>query len=117
MLNELSKQIHENAKAKGFYDGEKNVGEILCLIHSEVSEALEADMRNRYTNRNSNPIESVDFNTFFVENVKNTFEDEMADIIIRTLDLCAYKGIDIHWHIRAKMRYNAGRENLHGKLY
>lgn len=45
MINELSKQIHENAKNKGFYEDEKNIGEMLCLIHSEVSEALEADRK------------------------------------------------------------------------
>ena len=39
MINELSKQIHENNKAKGFYDSEKNIGEMLALIHSEVTQA------------------------------------------------------------------------------
>ena len=43
MINELSNQIHQNAKNKGFYDGEINIGEKLLLIHSEVSEAVEAD--------------------------------------------------------------------------
>ena len=33
MINELSKQIHENAKNKGFFDAPKNIGEMLCLIH------------------------------------------------------------------------------------
>ena len=37
--------------------------------------------------------------------LKNTFEDELADVIIRVLDLCAFKGIDIESHIKAKMRY------------
>lgn len=43
-LNELGAATHENAKAKGWWpEGEeRNLGEILALIHSEVSEALEA---------------------------------------------------------------------------
>ena len=48
MINELSKQIHENNKAKGFYDSEKNIGEMLALVHSEVSEALECDRKDKY---------------------------------------------------------------------
>ena len=49
-INQLSEEIHNNAKNKGFFDEPKNIGEMLCLIHSEVSEALEAD---RIGNNNS----------------------------------------------------------------
>jgi hypothetical protein len=47
-LNEISKQIHENAKAKGFWDKDRNHGEMLMLIVSEVSEAMEADRKDNY---------------------------------------------------------------------
>jgi len=50
MINELSQQIHKNNVAKGFYEDEKNIGEMLCLIHSEVSEALESDRKTHYAN-------------------------------------------------------------------
>lgn len=49
MINELARQIHANARSKGFYEGQVNIAERLCLIHSEVSEALEADRKNHYT--------------------------------------------------------------------
>jgi len=39
----------------------------------------------------------------------------MADIVIRVMDLCAFKGIDLESHIKAKMRYNSLREYKHGK--
>jgi NTP pyrophosphatase (non-canonical NTP hydrolase) len=130
MLNELSKQVHENAKSKGFFDSEKNIGEMLCLIHSEVSEALEADRKNFYTNVSEIKLKGLAdknygatfnddeiFKEFFSITVKNTFEDELADVIIRVLDLCAFKGIDIEKHIKMKMRYNALREHKHGKAY
>lgn len=52
MINKLSQQIHENAISKGFFDKEKNIGEMLCLIHSEVSEALEADRNDNYCTLN-----------------------------------------------------------------
>ena len=53
----------------------------------------------------------------FEKSVKNTFEDELADIMIRVMDLAAFKGIDLESHIKAKMRYNAMREHKHGKKY
>ena len=46
---------------------------------------------------------------FFEENVKDTFEDELADSIIRLLDLSAMLDIDIEFHITQKMRYNKTR--------
>jgi len=129
MLNKLATEIHENAKSKGFFDSEKNIGEMLCLIHSEVSEALEADRNNHYAINSWNLKHNVDlddlnstsdkqyFQQEFEVSVKNSFEDELADVVIRVLDLCAFKGIDIEKHIKMKMIYNSMREHKHGKKY
>jgi len=38
----LAKEVNDTAKAKGWWDGERNEAEIICLMHSELSEALEA---------------------------------------------------------------------------
>lgn len=120
MLNELAKQIHENAKSKGFYEGEKNIGEMLCLIHSEVSEAMEADRKGKYSKEDARfvcgHLNDEDFLNHFAW-IKSSFEDECSDIIIRVLDLCAFKGINIDAHIKAKMRYNSTRPYKHGKKY
>jgi len=119
MLNNLAKEIHENNVKKGFYENEKNIGEMLCLIHSEVSEALECDRKGKYCNYY--PLleftHEDEMKADFETRIKDTFEDEMADIIIRVLDLCAFKEIDIESHIKAKMRYNSTREFKHGKKY
>lgn len=120
MINTLAKIIHENAKEKGFYLKDKNIVEMLCLIHAEISEALEADRKNKRSIKNIENFKEIDddeFVTYYNENIKGSFEEEMADIIIRVLDLCAYKNIDIESHIFSKIRFNKTREFLHGKLY
>ena len=120
-INYLSQEIHKNNKAKGFYETEKNIGEMLCLIHSEVSEALEADRKGKYTTANVQVLNGFIMNEMFLTDfkigVKDTFEDELADIMIRVMDLAAFKGIDLEAHIEAKMRYNSMREYKHGKKY
>jgi len=121
MINELAKEIYENAKSKGFHEGEKNIGEMLCLIHSEVSEALEADRKHQRTLSNIGAvngwISDDEFKRSFQDNVKDTFDDELADIMIRVMDLAHHKGIDLEAHIKAKMRYNSLRQHKHGKKY
>lgn len=134
MINELSKQIHENAKNKGFYEGKKNIGEALMLCTSELSEALEADRENRYAkleefnlrikqitdSYNGESLQEQkdnDFKRVFSHKIKDTFEDELADTMIRIMDLAAFKGIDLEKHIELKMKYNSLREYKHGKLY
>jgi len=141
-LNELRDKIHKNAVEKGFYDGEtltmgclvemnreqrqslKHVffAQKIALIHSEVSEALEADRKGKYADRKTfeNFLKSNKgngFQTIFDARIKNTVEDEFADIIIRTLDLCGRMNIDIDWHVEQKMKYNSMREPMHGKKY
>ena len=122
MINKLAKKIHQNAIDKGFFDDERNIGEMLCLIHSEVSEALEADRKGRYSKEVDLEVITISWNdNRFMESfeggIKDTFEDEMADIVIRVFDMCAFKNIDLEGHIKAKMRYNSLREYKHGKKY
>ena len=122
MINKLAKEIHQSNIDKGFFDDERNIGEMLCLIHSEVSEALEADRKGRYSKEVDLEVITISWNdNRFMESfeggIKDTFEDEMADIVIRVFDMCAFKNIDLEGHIKAKMRYNSLREYKHGKKY
>ena len=122
-IAELSKEIHENARSKGFWDKERNLGEMLMLIVSEVSEAMEADRKNHFSDWEDKlpPIgenlEDKNFVKAFMMMVKNTFEDELADVCIRIFDLAYSRGIDLQWHIEQKMKYNSMREHMHGKKY
>lgn len=122
-INELSKAAYENAVAKGFYENPPSILERLCLIHSEVSEACEADRIGHYVNNSDVARETLaiqdneDFKLVFTNLIKSSFEDELADVVIRGFDLAASRGIDLQSHILAKMRYNSLRPHKHGKKY
>ena len=130
-ITELCTLAHENAVAKGFYDKPLETGTLLMLVVSELGEALEADRKKRHTeftgvyDRLSLERLIIDMNpksmqcaiNAFESVVKDTFEDELADAVIRIADLAGYMKIDLEKHIQAKMRYNRTRERLHGKEY
>lgn len=123
-LNKSAQIIFQNNKEKGFWDNERNVGELLMLVTSELGEAMEAHRKGRFADFNlyEKEIEAnkqhADVPIFAFKNyVKDTFEDEIADAVIRLLDLSAGLGIDLEKHINAKVRYNESRPKLHGKLY
>lgn len=97
-LNTLAQKIHENAKAKGFWDKPRSTGEVFMLIVSELGEALEADRSGKRANWDAYQLfkdEDYDDTTAFAANIKDTFEDEIADVVIRILDWCAYAELTI----------------------
>jgi len=123
-LTELRDKIHDNSRQKGFWDEPRNIGEALMLIVTELSEALESHRKTGaikhldvMVKKAMNEMEEDEFKEHFAIMVKDSFEDEMADSIIRILDLCGGLDIDIDWHIAAKMKYNDSRTRLHGKKY
>lgn len=123
-MKTLQIEAHTNAKDKGFWKGEAaNIPTKLMLIVSEISEALEAHRNNKFANtlygiRALNLIiENENFIYSFEQKIKDTFEDELADAVIRILDLAEYYDINLEEHIKAKMRYNSMRPCMHGKKY
>jgi NTP pyrophosphatase (non-canonical NTP hydrolase) len=120
-LTVFSEEIHDANKAKGFYDKPVETGTTLMLVTSELSEALEADRHNLRANKLAFEIDTqennVPFGESFKTHIKDTYEDEIADAIIRLLDHCGFKNIDIEFHVNNKLKYNAQRQRLHGKAY
>lgn len=127
-LNKLRDEIHSNAKDKGFWDKPRETGTLLMLCTSELAEALEADRKGRFAElgvyeeaMKFDDIKKIDEEKYikhcFEASIKDSFEDELADTMIRILDVCGAKGIDIEKHIKLKMEYNSTRERLHGKKY
>jgi len=125
-LKELVKECHQTAKDKGFWDKERNFGEMLMLVTSELGECLEAHRKNKTAD-----LESFEYNTTihdeskslenfkkeFENKIKDSWEDEICDTFIRLFDMCGGLNIDIEKHIELKMQYNKTRERLHGKQY
>lgn len=103
-LNELRDQCHEMAKEKGWYDGgDRNIGELLMLVVTEVAEAMEEHRRGRmgvwYSGRYSKP---------------EGFPIEIADVLIRCFDLAGALGINLDEAVILKMDFNATRPHRHG---
>ena len=104
-IDELVKESYETAKSKGWHDGPPgDVAVKLCLIHSEVSEALE-----QY--RDGHPLD----HTYYDCNGKpEGFMSEIADVVIRIADLCGRYDLDLEAALKEKMAFNKKRSFRHG---
>lgn len=86
---DLIKRVQKNSKDKGFHDVEISYEHKLMLIISEVSEAVEADREGRLARpmpEDWQTMNDEDFKMTFLRNVKDSLEDELADVAIRMMD-------------------------------
>ena len=96
MLNRYAKDCHERAVAKGFWDEQHSVGHYLMLVVSELSEAVEADRIGKWAKLDPDTIDTLQriagapYVQEFLREVKDTVEDEIADAVIRMLDLLGW---------------------------
>jgi NTP pyrophosphatase (non-canonical NTP hydrolase) len=104
-LDALSALLHESARQKGFWDGEytnDKIGNKLALVHSEVTEVLEAIRKSKGSEH---------------------IVEEIADIIIRILDVyAAMRNEEQVLHsldeiLEKKININKERPRLHGNLF
>ena len=124
-LNELAQKIHESNKLRGFDVSKDNIGQTLMLIVGEIGEAMDAHQCGRFVPENSVECclttESIQIlKDVFERHIKNTFEDELADIAIRTLDFCAAFGVDVDFAYSetcASVRDNVGESLLNATSF
>lgn len=101
-VRELQEEAHETAISKGWTDN-RNIGELIALMHSELSEALEEWRTGR-------PVDEIYFNG----NKPEGFVIELADTFIRILNACGALGLDLEAATIMKLSYNKTREFKHG---
>jgi len=110
-LTKKAKEIYKANKAKGFWDGIKDpkerIPQSIALIHSEVSEMLEAHREGKFVRigDTTKVPGDADFKEWFKENIKSTVEDEYADILIRTLDLAGALNVPLEINTSIKAEY------------
>lgn len=75
---------------------DRNVGELLCLVHSEISEAMEGHRKLLHDDKLPN---------------RSMLEVELADAVIRIFDMSGGLGLDVAGAIAEKLAYNSKRED------
>ena len=102
-INDFAADVHQRNIIAGWWTNletgeriERNVGELLCLVHSEISEAMEGHRKSLMDDKLPD---------------RPMIEVELADAMIRIGDIAAALGLDLGGAIDAKLAYNATRED------
>lgn len=100
-VNWLVHAIHRQNVSAGWWSDlqtgerkERNVGELLCLVHSEISEAMEGHRKNLMDDKLPH---------------RKMIEVELADAAIRIFDIAGGLGLDLGGALQEKFEYNKNR--------
>lgn len=118
VFDDLSEEISDVAISKGFWDYPEitddgfKVPLKIALIHTEISEALEVH-RKFYDDGETSSVSGM------TPTQEQDFSEEMADAVIRILDVIGYYGLgeDFGDIMIAKIQKNRERPYKHGKRY
>lgn len=104
-FKELASSVHTDNAERGFWEEKinRNQAEMIALMHSELSEALEGIRHNDPPDEHCPEFSSV--------------EVELADVVIRILDYSGGFRLDVGAALEAKLRYNRTRPYKHGKKF
>lgn len=94
-IKELQEECARISEENGWWDEPRETGTMIALMHSELSEGLEAVREGNIHG-------------------KDGLAEELADTVIRILDFCEHNDIDLEEEVLEKMSHNANREYRHG---
>lgn len=109
-LNELRDKAYQCAVSHGWHEKDLSDEHFLCLVISELMEAVEADRKEKHANMNKfnqkmdyflyelqlyGESYDIAYREMFEDHIKDTVEDELADACIRLLDLAGLRKADL----------------------
>lgn len=98
-LNALKEQAYKTAVEHGFHEDVKPVAFYLGLVMSEAGEAINADRKGLHADAKGfeeDEANGLPFAENFKKHVKDSVEDEVADIVIRLFDFAGLKEYVLH---------------------
>lgn len=99
----VSRSVHANARAHGWWEEPREDGTLIALIMSEAAEALEALRKGNKPDEHCPQFSGA--------------EVELADVVIRIMDMAEARGWNVAGAIVAKHEFNKGRPYKHGKEF
>lgn len=116
VLQSMQAEVREVNEANGWFESDRTVGDDLALLHSEVSEALDAYRDHGLDDPTGQCPE--DFNGRHLHGASpckpEGFGSELADVLVRLLDTCERRGVDLAAEYERKVAFNRTRGHRHG---
>lgn len=115
-LSSAEEDVYRVNVANGWFDDDRTVGDDIALLHTEASEMFEAYREGGLGDQTA--ITASD-----ITGVRQPgdalpkpegFGSEAADVLIRLLDTCKRRGVNLAWEFERKLAFNATRGHKHG---